>query len=481
MKKLTKAQLAKLTREQKLEYLAVIEEKKRRAALKKDLYVPNEGQSQVHSNTSLDRFVFSGNGAGKTTMAVVEAVWAAKGYNPILDEHTKVPARVIVVLDSPSKVTDVWIPEIKKWFDTSKWKFSKEGSHDYRRIQIENGSEIKFMFHLQEPMAFESLEAQGMVVYDEPPPRHIFVALKRGSRTKGHTTRHLMIGTPLAAPWLREQIYEPWSRGELKDTHCFRFSTVVNEANLKEGYLEEFTRHLSDKEKEIRLHGQFFDLEGLALAHLFRRELHVIPAFKWPDNWPTVIAIDPAMSKPHVACLLGASPDGKLYYIDEYSAKEEPEAFAKEIKRRWYTKFAVLDVVCDSMGSGGHTGGDGLRSFIDVCNGVGLRARATSYQDKNDEAWIAAIQEILAIEEGEAPDLQIFDHNAGIIADIENVQWLKLRNQDHYKPKLDISKKDFLACLKYALATRLRFNKKRGRIMKTHGGRSAAWKDRDLY
>lgn len=35
---------------------------------------------------------------------------------------------------------------------------------------------------------------------------------------------------------------------------------------------------------------------------------------------------------------------------------------------------------------------------------------------------------------------------------MENVAWLKHKHLDMNKPKLDISHKDYLACLKYALA-----------------------------
>lgn len=481
------SKLKGMTKEEKINLLEITREKKRRDALKKPKYVPNEGQIQIHGSKSLDRFVFSGNGGGKTTSAVQEAVWAAKGYNPITKEHTKVPARVIVVLDSPGKVPDVWLPELHKWFEIDKWIFKKEGAHEVRRILLPNGSEIKFMFHLQEPMAFESLECH-FVVYDEPPPRHIFIALKRGSRTKGYRIRHLMIGTPLAAPWLRELIYEPWSRGDLADTECFKFSTHVNLMNLADNYLEEFTRHLSDKEKEIRLHGQFFDLDGMALAHLFRRQHHIVPAFKWPRNWPTVIAIDPAMAKAHVACLMGVNPDGYLYYIDELSLKCVSKTFAENINERWMKKYPVIDIICDSMGAADHTGGDGLKSFIEVLKENGVMARSTSYRDKDDEAWIAAIQEVLSIpEEGIViPKLRIFEGNPGVVADIEQVQWLKYKNLDVYKPKLDITKKDYLACVKYALTTRIVSSTSRAKIIsanrRTISGKSGvSWHDREIY
>lgn len=475
-----KQDITKLNRNDKLTLYDALQEKKRRDRFKKPPYNPNTGQLPVHTCNALDRFVFSGNGAGKTTMATHEAVWAAQGYNPITKDFYKVPARIIVVLDNPSKVEDLWLKEMRKWFDVEKWIFRKRGKTYVNHIQLPNGSEILFMFHLQEDLTFEGIEAQNLIVYDEPPPRRIFISLKRAGRTKGHRTRHLMIGTPISAAWLREQIYEPWAKGELEDVECFKFGTQVNQENLAEGWMTEFARHMTEKERRIRLEGEFFDLEGLALSHLFKRETHVIPKFDWPKNWPCIVAIDPAQNKPHVACLLGSDTKDNLYYITELALKCAPEEFARKL-RNWYEDYPIRDIICDSMGSAPQTGGRGMDSFIEVLNDHGVRARATRYDDKNDEIWITRIQNALYIPKKgiDIPKLRIFEGNKGIISDIENVQWVKYKNEEMYRPKLEISKKDYLAALKYALSANMSYSKPRARIYKV--GPSVNWRDRSSY
>jgi hypothetical protein len=45
------------------------------------------------------------------------------------------------------------------------------------------------------------------------------------------------------------------------------------------------------------------------------------------------------------------------------------------------------------------------------------------------------------------------------------VQWAKYRNLDELKPTLDIGAKDFLACLKYALACNLTLSRKKSRAI----------------
>lgn len=464
--------------------LAAAEERRKRQLERREDYLPNTGQLPVHSDIqSTVRAVFAGNGGGKTALGVNEALWACLGYNPVTKTHSKVPARTIVVLDKPEKVDSVWLPEIKKWYPLKAEQLHKRGKPYISMLTFENGSELLFMFHDQEPMSFESIELD-FAVFDEPPPRSVYIALRRGGRKKGSQPRYLIIGTPLSAPWLRTDLYEPWARGEAPDTQCYRYGTRANEANLATGYIESFSRVLSDKEKRIRLEGEFFDLDGLALAHLFRRDTHIVHGAKWHPGWPTIVVIDPAMSKPHVAILVGITPEDKLVYLKELSVKAPAREFARKL-RDFYAGHRVVDIVCDSLGSSEMSGGDGMLSFIQVLKDNGIKVRATSYDEKQDEAFIQLIQEALAIPEEpdnlgkREPRLTIHSHNTGIIADIETVCWEKYRNEDMFKPKLAIGKKDYLACLKYALAAQPAFDKGRERIIRNRV--ASSWNNREIW
>lgn len=452
--------------------MEAIKERKRRLKKTRPIFTPHAGQSRVHLSKAKNRFVFASNSFGKSASACNEAVWAAKGYNPITKTYTVVPAKVVVVLDSPSKVDEVWLREIDKWFDTSDWQFDKEGKPYISKITLPNGSTIKFMFALQEPLAFESIEVD-FVVIDEPVPRKIFIALKRGGRTLGRDAKYLFIGTPLASPWLRTDIWEPWVKGDLPDTECFRGEIHDNAANLQAGYIDEFSKLLTDKEKEIRLKGSFFDIGDLALAHLFKHETHVVTSEWFETNFdknnPCVLAIDPHSSKPHVACLLGCDRDNNLYYIKEISRKEVARQFARTLKD-FMKGYRVIDIIMDSAGNAESTGGEGYKSFHDILREEGVMVRATSYEDKSDESFIDRVRSALAIPDKPdnygfyTPILRIVEGNAGIIKNIENVGFQKHRDLDVLKPKLDIREHDYLACLKYALASGLHTKKDKQRI-----------------
>jgi hypothetical protein len=440
-----------LSKEQKLLKLEAIKERKRRLKKNRPQYVPHSGQRRAHISKAKDRFVFSSNSWGKSCFAVQETIWAAKGYNPVTEEYSIVPAKVIVVLDSPSKVEEVWLREIEKWYDTSDWLFEKEGRPYISKITLPNGSTIRFLFALQDPLAFESIEVD-FVVIDEPIPRRIYIALKRGGRTKGRKARYLMIMTPIAAPWLRTDIFEPWAKGLLPDVECFRGEIY---------------------EKEIRLKGSFFDVGDLALAHLFKHDTHVIPIETFNETFdksnPCVLAIDPHSSKPHVACLLGCDRENNLYYIKEISRKKVAREFAKELKD-FMKGYRVIDIVMDSAGTAESTGGEGYKSFHDIMREEGVMVRPTSFKDKSDEDFIDRARSILAIPEEPdnygfyLPVLRIVEGNAGIIKNIENVGFQKHRDLDVLKPKLDIREHDYLACLKYALASGLHIKKEKSKV-----------------
>jgi hypothetical protein len=467
--KLTPEYLASLSKEEKLRLLDLMAEKKRRAKEQRTAYSPNSGQRPVHVSPAKLRAVFSGNGAGKTAMATNEALWAAHGYNPVTETHTPVPCRVIVVLDKPDKVDSVWLPELKKWVNLKPEQLHKRGKPYINHITFDNGSYITFMFHDQEPMSFESVEAD-VFIFDEPPPRHVYIALRRGGRTKGRPARFLIIGTPIAAAWMRKEIYEPWAKGEAPDTECFKFGTTVNQANLADGYIESFASVLSEKERRIRLEGEFFDLEGLALAHLFDRTIHVLrrDEYAFDKSNPCVVVIDPHPNKKHVAILLGADEYGPVY-LKEIAYKLTARQFAPRLKEM-FQGYRVVDIVCDSLGNADMTGGEGFKSFIQVLRDEGIQVRATTYEDKSDEDWITRIQDALLIPSSEdsfgqkVPKLRILEGNSGVIADIETVQWAKVRNMDEYKPTLDISHKDYLACVKYGLATNMSKDKGKDKV-----------------
>jgi hypothetical protein len=472
--------LSKLSKEEKLRLLDLVKEKKRRILAQKPLYKPNDGQDAVHRDDRTIRIVAAANGGGKSTLAVQEVLWWATGYNPLLQTFSKVPATIVVLLDSPIKVDKVWLTEMRKWFPLdADCELTKNGKPYVNEVTFKNGSKILFMFHEQEDLVFEGIQLDYLVA-DEPFPRRIWIALTRGARKKHTVPRFLIIGTPIGQPWLYDELWKKAATGERNDVGIHRFGIEVNRNNLATGYIEQFSRNLTEAEKRVRLEGHFSHLEGLALAHLFDRSVHIVPEFEWPKGKPVVLVIDPHFSKPHTAALIGATGDGRVYYIKEMASKQPAMQFAAQLKE-FYRGYKVIDYVIDSLGETQGTGGSGNMSFSEVLRSRGVPVRSTSFDDKNDEDFIQRIQQVLEIPEGPdnfgrtIPKLAIMDGNEGIVHDIETVTWLKHRNQEGFKPKLDISSKDYLSLLKYALATNIAYVSDVGQLPRAKRTRRSPW------
>lgn len=460
-RKLTKEQLAAMTPEEKLELIAVLDEKQRRKRDQRAVYKPNSGQLLMHQSRAKIRFNLSANAAGKSTAAMQEAMWACNGYNPILDEYTKVPANVVIVLDQPSKVQDIYLNRngMQKWFVITEDQYRRDGKPYVSRIVFPNGSQIRFLFHDMEPMIFEGIECD-FVIYDEPVARAIFISLLRGGRTKGTRARHLFIGTPIGShsAWIRDY-HDEWKAGEHPDLEFFQMSSDVNRANLAEGFIEDFAKHLTEREKQARLHGQYFDTDALALAELWKPDVHLIKLEDLPADYKTrfsyVIAADPHPSKKLAACLLGVDENNVRYYIDEFHQKILPEHFANWLRDNWLRDYNVIDLIVDSSAQADYTGGQGFRSWVEVMRINNIRFRATTYDEKSDEKFLERIKDSLILNEDRTPRMKVLQHCYRIVHNIKNVGWQPIKGTEMFKPKLEIGEWDHLACLKYALAANL--------------------------
>lgn len=471
----------RMSREEKLELLDALEERRKRQRLRKPPFSPSPLQRRIIDSPALEKYLFSGNGAGKTTMLVNMVHWACTGYNHVSDKHTPVPATCFLVVDDPVKIEQKLLPEYRKWHDLPANQCHKDGKPHISRITYPNGSVVHIVSHEVNLLKVEGVEATHLF-FDEPPPRHIFIGLYRGGRIEGRPLEVVMAGTPLWEDWIRTDIYDKWVDGLMPQTECF-FGSSSDNPHLADGYMERFGALLSDDEKATRFHGQFFSAAGQALAGLWKDSVHVVGnEAVWHKHFPCVIAIDPHGSKPHHAVLMGVDREDRYLVLDEFKDKSIAREFiGKIIDRGWFKDFNVLDIVYDSAGSAESTSGEGYKSFGAAINeelqrrGVG-RARPTSYNDKLDEDFINRIREVLAIPtvpdnfNKTLPRLRVREACRGSIRDIKQVQWMRDRKLNVNKPKLDIRNTDFLACIKYALAANLSYYKTQSLQPVNYGG-----------
>lgn len=472
-----KIEYSKLTKEQKLNLIDAIKEKKTRLKKRSNHYTPNVGQLERHKSLKRIRVDASANGSGKTASAVKEAEWAARGTHPYRP-NLPVPSKGIIVLDKPEKVADRWDEEIKKWMDSSDLVERKNGKPYVNEIVHPNGSTWHFMFHNQDPESFESIEAD-YIIYDEPPPRHIWVALSRSLRRVDNAWS-MIVGTMLTQQWIYRELWKPWSEGKKPDVECFRTSVEVNRKHLGSKWIEDYKSILTEQEKKVRLEGHFGHFAGLALSD-FSRSTHVVDTYVWPKNWPCVLAVDPHPNKAHHAILLGVTKFDQYVILKELSSGRAPKDFGEQLAN-FIKGYRVVDQVCDSIGATPTSGGWERLSFIEVVNKTpGVRLRTTTYREKSEDAWILDIKELLRLDKcqyfgRQVPGIIAFSNCVGTIDDFETVTWEKYRNTNEFKARLSMGSKDFLSCVKYAIATRLCYTNRSHIIQKnrptSYGGRS---------
>jgi hypothetical protein len=439
-----------MNREEKIKFLQALEEKKKRKASIGTAFKPNTLQSDVLKCSKPEVYLFCANGVGKSALLTNKLHWSANGYNPLTKQFSQVPTDIVLVLPTPEKIDDI-IKEYRKWNRLEDEQLHKDGKAKVSRITWPNGSRCIVMTHEVSDFKAEGIE-MDVLLFDEPPPRRLYVALTRGGRKKGRKLEVLMAGTPLSAAWLKSDIYVPWQEGKLPNVEIFRANTDVNKENLAEGYIESFSSRLTDRERKMRLEGEFGDEEALPLANLFNKDTQVQDVQKLiTKDWVFALGVDPHTSKPHTAVLIGVDEKNQMYVVKELAAKVPPREFAKSL-RKMCEGLYVVDVLCDSAGQAEMTGGEGYKSFIQICQEEGLRIRPTSFRDKSDEEFILRLQDSI-------PHVIIDTKCVGVLYDIFNTKW-NISRDGVTKPKLDIRERDYLAAFKYALSCGL-VNKKK--------------------
>lgn len=463
--KLTREALENYSTEDLADLIALAEETERYSR-PFGFYEENPVQARVHRSQSFIRALFSGNGVGKTTACINEAKWSATGTHPYR-ENSKVPNTTIIVLDDPGKADTVYMAEIKKkkWYDLTKLKLEKHGRPYTTEVIFPNGSNWIFMSHDVAESKWESIQCAA-VIFDEPPPRFIFIALLRGMREKGTKPWIMFAGTPIGryAPWMYHEIYKPWKFGLDPEIECFGGSTDENLHNLEPDTIKRMEKRYTKEEMRARRKGEFEFLAGRIFDN-FSVEHHVEKDFDWPWAWPCILAMDPHVRKNHVAVLIGIDPDKELHVIREFETSLAGRR-ACEFFIRACEGFNVKWGICDNYGSMPHTGGEDRKSFIDVFNETShrvnsrVRIRPTTKAEKSDDEWIEDMKDWLRLE----PDnndvvrakFHVFESCVKLINEYETYIWdehrgIAAEGKDKKEKPLG-SNCDRLMCVKYGIA-----------------------------
>lgn len=270
--------------------------------------------------------VFSAaNGIGKTacTAAILAAIiWPEIAPKDIFGswiyQNWPYP-KDIRIISTPQQIQEGGSiqREIKKWFPKGEYSANKNGK-PYISQYLAKDFTINIMSYDMDISAFEGA-TNGLVIFDEPPPKNIFAACAARMRKGG---RLLFPGTPLMdAAWILDDLvakadgeYIQLVRGDI-ETNCAEHSVG---GQLKHSDIERMIKSYDPDEVEARVKGQFMHLSG-RIWKGFDRSVHVAKEPITPKNgeWLHVQVNDPAIGKPLALLWAQADPSGYIEIYDE--------------------------------------------------------------------------------------------------------------------------------------------------------------------
>jgi len=347
-----------------------MEQERRKKDEKINYFVPYDEQEDFMRAKSFVKLFLGGNKTGKSTASIVEVISHGLGYRPYLQKtdvdyktRFKPPLKIRIVGEDFGKhIGGVIVPLLYEWIPKSEFTF-KEGNPKKNQQGIptfwtfNNGTTLELMSNEQEVDFFEGWDGH-IVAFDEPPPRDIYIACKRGLVVKSGLC--FMAMTLLKEPWIYDELF---LRSE---TDVSVFSVVADmRDNLKQerdwygkkvqcGALSEedilrFEADLTEDEIETRIHGRPRHLSGLVYKE-FNPQIHRVPWFLPRSKWTFYEAIDPHPRKEKAVTIMAVSEDDTKYIVDEIWSKNLIEDIARAIlqKRKDYNyipRFTLIDAL----------------------------------------------------------------------------------------------------------------------------------------
>lgn len=312
---LSEEEFRKLTREQRDEYLALLnQEVQYRKSRKLLYYEPHEKQLLFHNSPATTRAAFGGNRSGKTTCGIVEFLFHVTGIYPKWypkENRFNGPIKArIAAQDFQKGVGEVIIPGLEEWLDMSlvQKKFRNPLGIPVKWT-LKNGSVFDILTYEQNTEQFEGWKGH-VAWFDEPPPREKYIATLRG--LVDFRGRNWLTLTPLTQPWIYDEIYINHDRKNI-----FAVTMDIRDnPHLSRAAIDEFEQNLTEEEKEARLHGRFLHLTGLVYKE-FSPMIHICEPPKIGKDWTRYFSIDPHPRTPTACLWLAVDPHGNHWVYDE--------------------------------------------------------------------------------------------------------------------------------------------------------------------
>lgn len=318
----------------------------------------------------------------------------------------------------------------------------------FKRIEDLPVSTISLMSYEQEVKLFEGHD-YDWCHFDEPPPRKVFIAVKRGLTDRMGPCWFTM--TPLKEAWIkREVIAKPGVDSFTMDIEDNLGFGLTREA------IDEFTKYLSEDEREMRLRGKFFHLVGAVYknlnANIHRVPRKVLPA-KIPLTWGVWMHADTHDRVPHHAVWICVRPDGFKFVfgaIKNEDRQNRLKPFAEQLRDYELSTLGIhpdheIRRLIDPIADTPNPTDEAARTFIDFLREYGLHFRKGSKKRADGiritrEEFGHDLQAIPPV----WPSLYIVDDLEEVWSQLEEYRWSDYTGPalDHNNPREEPVKKD---------------------------------------
>jgi len=269
---------------------------------KTDLIIPgtlHPKQMEALLNEERFKWLFWANQSGKTTLGAIDTALTALGRHP--NQRWEPP----VLLWASALTWDLWenilLPELLTWIPQDRIIDAPDprirSTKRVIQVRADNGRISRIVGKSAEQGAAKYQSARIHKVWmDEEHPESVWDEVQpRLLRFGGEV---ITTATPLLGlTWMYHRIYEPYTRGQIKDHFCSH-AGVADNPSITPAMVEAITKEFEadPAQAEARLHGRFATPSGIALNYRPNKHLEVwtpeMRAITKEQKWNHVCGVD---------------------------------------------------------------------------------------------------------------------------------------------------------------------------------------------
>lgn len=309
-------------------------------------YTPYKpGQDAFHRSECIGRYMSAGNRAGKTTAAVVEAIWWGTNTHPYLkrpERWGKGPLRMrFVVVDVDKGVHGIILPELRRWTTASmliNGSFEDSWNNTTLTFTFSNGTTIQFLTHGMD-LDKHGGTAMHLIFFDEIPPKSVFN--ENMMRLVDYEGLWVIAATSVdGMGWTYELLWEPAAEaiaaGLPTDVGIFELSQKDNpHLQTSLDARGKYYVGMDEAERAIREDGSFVPRSGRVFPHWNVHD-HVLPEhLQVPAGWRLYSSADFGFNNPTAWLWHAVSPDGRVYtFAEHYQSRMTVEQHSRVVKAK---------------------------------------------------------------------------------------------------------------------------------------------------